>query len=329
LAEGRAMLEAAYRGDPYDPVTVNLLRLLDSLQHFAVRRYDQAADGGPALVLHLSPAEAPVLAPYVRRIAERALDSFAQRYHFTPHTAVQIEVYPNHDDLAVRTAGLPGLQGELGVTFGYVVAIDSPGARPVGEFHWGDTLWHELAHVFTLESTDFRVPRWLTEGLSVFEEWRGGPSAGVQIPAYVLEAFARGRALPVARLNGGFVHPQYPEQVVVSYMQAGLICDFIDRRFGFERLRALLQAFAHTSDVSAALQTALGLSATQFDARFAADLQQRYAGVFAQMNRWLTLRTEAQAAAARQEWPAAQAAATQALALQAQDVGEDSPYLPL
>ncbi|HEX4050198.1 MAG TPA: tetratricopeptide repeat protein [Steroidobacteraceae bacterium] len=329
LAEGRAMLESAYRGDPYDPVTVNLLRLSDSLQHFAVRSYDRASDGGPALVLHISNAEVQVLAPYVRRLAQRALSTYAQRYRFQPRTAVQIEVYPHQDDLAVRTAGLPGLEGELGVTFGYVVAIDSPASRPIGDFDWGDTLWHEMAHVFTLESTDFHVPRWLTEGLSVFEEWRTGPGAGVQIPAYVLAAFAQRRELPVARLNAGFVHPQYPEQVVVSYMQAGLICDYIDRAFGFDRLRALLQAFARTSDVSAAMQMALGLSATQFDARFAADLQQQYGRVLAQMDRWLALRTEAERAATQHDWSAAQAAATQALALQAQDVGEDSPYLPL
>lgn len=329
LTEGRSMLESAYHGDPYDPVTVNLLRLSDSLQHFAVRSYDRAPDGGPALILHISDDQVQVLAPYVRRLAERALSTYAQRYAFQPQTAVQIEVYPHHDDLAVRTAGLPGLEGELGVTFGYVVAIDSPSSRPVGDFHWGDTLWHEMAHVFTLESTDFRVPRWLTEGLSVYEEWQSGPSPGVQIPPYVLAAFAQGRALPVTRLNGGFVHPQYPEQVVVSYMQAGLICDYIDRSFGFDRLRALLQAFAHTSDTSAAMQMALGLSATQFDARFAADLQQHYARVFTQMDHWLTLRTEAQRDAAQHDWSAVQATATQALALQAQDVGEDSPYLPL
>ena len=329
LSEGRAMLEAAYRGDPYDPVTVNLLRLSDSLQRFAVRSYDPRGDGEPALTLRLSASEVQVLSPYVRRLAERALALYSQRYRFEPRSPVQIEVYANHDDLAVRTAGLPGLGGELGVTFGYVVAIDSPSSRPAGQFHWGDTLWHEMAHVFTLESTDFHVPRWLTEGLSVYEEWRSGPSAGMQVPADVLAALARGRALPIAHLNSGFVHPQYPGQLVVSYMQAGLVCDFIDRTFGFDRLRALLQAFGSTSDVSTAMQSALGLSAAQFDARFAADLQQHYGRVFGQMDHWLALRSDAERAAAGQDWPTAQAIAARALQLQPQDVGDDSPYLAL
>ena len=93
-----------------------------------------------------------------------------------------LELYPDHDDFAVRVAGLAGI-GLLGVTFGYVVAMDSPSGRAAGEFHWGSTLWHEMAHVFTLEATDHRVPRWLSEGISVYEEWRTGPTPGVAVAA--------------------------------------------------------------------------------------------------------------------------------------------------
>ena len=37
--------------------------------------------------------------------------------------------------------------GALGACFGRVVTMDSPKARPPGEFQWEATLWHELAHV--------------------------------------------------------------------------------------------------------------------------------------------------------------------------------------
>jgi hypothetical protein len=324
-----ALLQAAYKGDPYNPVTVNTLRLLDSLRQFDVLRYGSNPQGGPALILHLSPDESAVLAPYVQRLATQALQTYAQRYQFQLRAPVNIEVYPNHDDLAVRTAGLPGLGGELGVSFGYVVAMDSPASRAQNEFNWGSTLWHEMAHVFTLESTDFRVPRWLTEGLSVFEEWRTGPTPGIEIPDYVYVALAQGKALPVAQLDRGFVRPQYPEQLLVSYMQAGLICDFIDRSFGLDQLRALLHAFEHTTDVSVALQDSLGLSAAQFDQRFHADLQQRYGALFAQIGPWQRARAAAAAAAGRSDWAVAASAARAALALQPQDVDDGSPYLPL
>ncbi len=93
---------------------------------------------------------------------------------------VQVEVYPDHEDFAVRTMGMPGL-GALGVTFGEVVAMDSPSARKPGDFNWGATLWHEMSHVFILTATNHRVPRWFTEGLAVHEEgehspeWRNRP----------------------------------------------------------------------------------------------------------------------------------------------------------
>ena len=84
---------------------------------------------------------------------------------------VQVEVYPDHEDFAVRTLGMPGL-GALGVTFGDVIAMDSPSGRKPGDFHWASTLWHEMSHVFILTATNHRVPRWFTEGLAVHEETR-------------------------------------------------------------------------------------------------------------------------------------------------------------
>ena len=329
IDEARRWLQAAYQGDPYDPVTVNTLRLLDSLHQFDTLEHGHDASGGPALILHVSSNEAAVLGPYAQRLAERALQTYSKRYQFQLRSPVNIEIYPNHDDLAVRTAGLPGLGGELGVSFGYVVAMDSPSARAQGEFNWGSTLWHEMAHVFTLESTQFRVPRWLTEGLSVFEEWRTGPIKGIEIPDYVYVALAQGKALPIAQLNGGFVRPQYPQQLLVSYMQAGLICDFIDRSYGFDQLLALLHAFEHTTDVSVALQRSLGLSAAQFDVRFKADLDEHYGMLFAHIGEWQAARAAALAAAQRSDWTATEHAARQALSLLPQDVDEGSPYLPL
>ena len=77
--------------------------------------------------------------------------------------------------------GLPGLVGALGACFGSVVAMDSPRARPPGEFSWQATLWHELAHVFTLQLSKYRVPRWLTEGISVYEEHRRSPAWGREL----------------------------------------------------------------------------------------------------------------------------------------------------
>jgi tetratricopeptide (TPR) repeat protein len=335
ITEARTQLEAAYKGDPYDPVTANTLRLLDSLKDYDVLVYSEdqlhstgtaVADGMPALILRLHKKESAVLAPYAEHLAQAAMDLYGKQFRFKLKEPVVVEVYPNHEDFAVRTAGMPGI-GLLGVTFGYVLAMDSPSSRPVNEFHWGTTLWHELAHVYTLESTDHRVPRWLSEGLSVFEEWRSGPIKGEEIPGYAFKAFAQGKALPIAELDRGFIHPEYPQQVQVSYMQAGLICDFIDRSFGFDKLYDLLQQYRNTSDTATAVNAALGITATQFDQRFRADMQQQFGNLFAHLDDWGRERTAANADLAHSQWPEAIEAAKASLALQPQDVEDGSPYV--
>ena len=73
--------------------------------------------------------------------------------------------------------GMPGL-GALGVTFGEVVAMDSPSGRKPGDFNWASTLWHEMSHVYILTATNHRVPRWFTEGLAVHEETQASPEWG-------------------------------------------------------------------------------------------------------------------------------------------------------
>ncbi len=176
-----------------------------------------------------------MLEPYVLDLVNRTIETYSKRYGFTLKQPVIVELYPDHDDFAVRIAGLPGI-GLLGVTFGYLVAMDSPTGRADDTFHWGTTLWHEMAHVFTLEATNHLVPRWFSEGVSVYEEWSTGPLPGRHIPLPVFAAIKEDKFLPVAELDRGFIRPTYEAQVIVSYMQAGLICEYIAGRFGQEAL---------------------------------------------------------------------------------------------
>ncbi len=108
---------------------------------------------------------------------------------------ILIEIFPVHDDFAVRNLGLPGLIGALGACFGRVVSIDSPHARQPGTFSWQATLWHELAHVITLQMSNQRVPRWLTEGISVYEEGRARPEWGRDMEVPFAVAMEQGKVL--------------------------------------------------------------------------------------------------------------------------------------
>ena len=46
-----------------------------------------------------------------------AIATYEKKYQLKLDRPVQVEVYPDHEDFAVRTLGMPGL-GALGVTFG-------------------------------------------------------------------------------------------------------------------------------------------------------------------------------------------------------------------
>jgi tetratricopeptide (TPR) repeat protein len=267
-----------------------------------------------------------VIEPYVLDLVNDSIEVYTERYGFELAEPVVVELYPDHDDFAVRTSGLPGI-GLLGVTFGYLVAMDSPSGRAEGDFHWGTTLWHEMAHVFTLEATDHLVPRWFSEGVSVYEEWSTGPLRGRHIPAEVFQAIGDDKLLPVAELDRGFIRPTYEGQVIVSYMQAGLICEYIAADWGQQALEAMLEAFRDGLDTRTAVHTALGIAAEAFDERFAAHVDAELGAIVANLGDWQVEQRAAHESAERGDWEEAAAASTRAIELFPDYVDAGSAYL--
>jgi tetratricopeptide (TPR) repeat protein len=275
IAEGRRSLETAFRGDPYDVWIKNTLDLLDTY-----RNYDEIATGRFRFLIEKS--ESALLGIYLAELAERAHATFAAKYGYTPPPPIRVEVYRSHADFSVRTVGLAGL-GALGVSFGTTLAFDSPAAKDAGPFNWGSTVWHELAHTFTLGATEHRVPRWLSEGLSVYEEHKARSGWGFNVTPAFLKAFQEGRLVPVSRLNDGFMRPAYPEQVQFSYYQASLVCDFIARDWGEQALLGMLRAYTAGQRTEQVVQRVLGTSLEALDKRFDAYVRQRFATALASL----------------------------------------------
>jgi tetratricopeptide (TPR) repeat protein len=329
IVEGSEHLRIAYAGDPFSTQVVNTLRLLDSLDNFTFKGHgEMEVDGAivPQVFLRLHEDETQVLEPYALELIYDSIRNFSERYDFALKEPVIVELYPEHDDFAVRTLGLPGI-GLLGVTFGYLVAMDSPTGRPRGEFHWGTTLWHEMAHIFTLEATNHLVPRWFSEGVSVHEEWSTGPLDGRHISLAFMDALAQDQLLPIAELDRGFIRPTYPSQVIVSYMQAGLICNYISENFGQDRLSAMLHAFTDGADTETALAVATGLSAGEFDERFSGFIEDEFGAIVANMEAWKSAQEAAHQAAANENWEAAIELADAAIELFPEYVDEGSAWL--
>jgi tetratricopeptide (TPR) repeat protein len=260
MEEGRAEVEKSFKGDPYNIWAKNTLDLLDAMKDYRETRHG-------AFLIKADAKENDVVAPYAAELLDEAASKLTAKYHFTPQGPIAIELFPNHEDFAVRTLGLPGL-GALGVCFGQVIAADSPSARPTGEFNWGSTLWHEYTHVITLQMTDYRIPRWFSEGLSVYEERKARPGWGDDWNPMLLSAFTAGRWHKIADLEGAFQHPHGPEDLTIAYFQSSQVCEFIADRFGFDailRMLALYREKAQTADI---LTRVLKMNESDFDRAF-------------------------------------------------------------
>lgn len=292
--EARRILEAAYEAGYRNAATANSLKLLDSYRNFVTVKH-------PRYVLRLHKSEAALLQPYFEIQMQRALEAYDRKYGVKLPGPVTVEVYPDHEDFAVRTMGMPGL-GALGVTFGLSVAMDSPSARRPGSFHWASTLWHELSHVYVIAATNHRVPRWFTEGMSVHEETQADPEWGDRLTPEILAAIKQKQLLPIAQLDRGFIRPSYPSQVVASYFQAGRVCDYIQSRWGWPKLLEMMHSFARVTTTAEVIGRTLGIKPEEFDAQFLKWLDEQQAVPLKAFEEWTKAMKPLNAAVKAKRW---------------------------
>lgn len=269
MAEGRANMEAAFEGDPYNPWFKNTLDLLDTFERFREIRT-------PHFRIWIRADEADLLEPYVTELAETAYADLVARYGEAPPTPIRLELLPSSADFSVRTLGMPGL-GALGVSFGSTLVMDSPSARQAGEFNWASTLWHEMAHAFHLGLSNHEVPRWFSEGLAVREQRVAEPRWGFRADPGFLQAWRSGSMPPLSRMNEGFVRPSFPGQVAYSYLQASLAFDWIEEEYGFPAIRAFLDGYREGRSTEDLAESILGLDSDALDEAFEAYMETRFA----------------------------------------------------
>jgi tetratricopeptide (TPR) repeat protein len=269
----RTTLDAAWALDKSNPQTKNSLDMLDRLDQFVV-----VPDGD--LIFKFSKEEAPILKLYALPLGEEAMRTFQEHYQFKPKGPILVEIFPRHDDFAVRTIGLTGIEGALGACFGRVVSMDSPHARPPDEFSWQATEWHELAHVFTLQLSNYRVPRWLTEGISVFEEHRRNPAWGREVALQYASLWSQNKTFGVKGLPNAF---KDPENFTISYFEASLVVEHLVELKGDAGLRELLLAYGGGAKDEEAFSRAFGQGVDAVDASFRAWVNAHYGPLVAAM----------------------------------------------
>jgi tetratricopeptide (TPR) repeat protein len=263
--EGRVALELAFDNDPFNVMTSNMLKVFDTLEEYATLRTEH-------FEVRMSQRDARVLWPYMAPLLEESWTTLTAKYGFEPEAPVLVEVFERTDDFAVRSVGLPDIGPLVGICFGKVVTLISPQTL---DANWQEILWHELVHVFTLQMTNNRMPRWLSEGISVWEEREARPEWGRRHGMELVRAAQQNKLLPVGNLNAGFTGADSNEDLGFAYFQSYLVVDYIAQEHGFDKLIELVKQYALIKEESAMFETVFAMSIDDFDAGFRAWVDRR------------------------------------------------------
>lgn len=244
--EGWALAEQAQAADPYDVIAWNLVTLRETISKFKTLE-------SPHFRVRMDPKEAAVYGQRVLDLLERAYAHLGPKYGWEPPERTTVEIFPDPKDFAIRTFGLPGGAGFLGVCFGKVITANSPASRQSSPSNWESVLWHEFAHVITLQLTRNRMPRWLSEGISVYEERQARGSWGERMrPRY--RAMILGDDLtPLSELSGAFLRPKTPVHLMFAYYESSLAVEYLLQRFGLETMKRVFADLASGQELNSAL----------------------------------------------------------------------------
>lgn len=272
--KARKYLDQGFDADPYNVRAYNLSSIFyDSMIH----RFELLERDG--MRFRFDKGEKDVLSRYVTPEMLEARSYYDKRYGYSPKPPLQIEVFPDASLFAIRTVGLPRM-GAHGVCFGHVITARSPSE---GNFNWHQVLWHEMAHVYHIQMSDSRVPRWFTEGLAVHETRKLRPAWARPMDLELYQRLKRGELVGIDDFNAAFTQAKSLDDILVAYYQASVVVQYIEERWGFEALRTMLVGWGAKKSTAAVFREAVGVTTAKFDEGFREWLGKalvRYDGLF-------------------------------------------------
>ena len=220
--------------DEYNVLAYNLEILRKEIESFASVETDD-------FIIRMPVEEAAIYGDRVIEILTEAKQILGEKYGLKIEEPTLVEFYPNQQDFAIRSFGSLGGQGLLGVCFGSVVTMNSPGSVTAGKNNWEATLWHEYCHVVTLTATKNKMPRWLSEGISVYEEIQRNPLWGQSMTPSYREMIIEEQALtPISEMSQAFFQAKSGQHIMFAYYQSMLVVEFIVENYGMKALRGIL-----------------------------------------------------------------------------------------
>ncbi|MCP4455514.1 MAG: tetratricopeptide repeat protein, partial [Planctomycetes bacterium] len=243
--KGWALADAVYQADQYNVQAYNMVTLRDHMAQFTTLTRGN-------LIVRMDPLEAGVYGDRILGLLARAQTRLSRKYGLTLDKPITLELFKNQQDFAVRTFGMPGGDGYLGVCFGDVITANSPKLEL--RSNWEATLWHEFCHVVTLNLTNNRMPRWLSEGLSVYEERQQDATWGQRMTPQYRAMILGGDLTPLTQLSGAFMSPPTSMHMQFAYYESSLAVEYVIDEYGMDAIKAVLKDLGEGDEIYAALE---------------------------------------------------------------------------
>ena len=114
-------------------------------------------------------------------------------------------------------------------------------------------LWHEFCHVITLQFTKNKMPRWLSEGISVYEELQENSVWGQAMTPRYREMILGKDFTPLSELSAAFLAPKTEMHLQFAYYESYLAVEFLVKKFGIESLRKILHDLGEGTEINTAI----------------------------------------------------------------------------
>lgn len=244
--QGWPLIQEVFDADGYNVVAHNLVTLHDSFTKYQILTND-------SFRVRMEAGEAEIYGARVLELLEQAKETLTAKYDMTFDEPVTVEIFPHQKDFAVRTFGIPGADGFLGVCFGNVITANSPAALGTTNANWEAVLWHELCHVVTLRKSRNKMPRWLSEGISVYEELQKDPNWGQRMTPEYRAMILSDEMAPLSELSSAFLAPKSPQHLQFAYFESALAVKYIVDHYGIDTIKELLDDLAEGTQMNEAL----------------------------------------------------------------------------
>lgn len=244
--EGWRLAHQVNEADAYDVTAFNLVTLQESMDKFATLTNRD-------FIVRMATNEAVIYGDKVLALLDRAKSNLSAKYGLELTNSTIVEIFPRQKDFGVRTFGMPDNPGYLGVCFGSVITANSPAAQAGHAANWQAVLWHEFCHVITLQLTRNKMPRWMSEGISVYEEKQENPTWGQDMDPRYREMILGDDFVPLGELSAAFLAPRSELHLQFAYYESSLAVEFLVQKFGLDALRKILHDLGEGAEINVAI----------------------------------------------------------------------------